>query len=150
MTLFMNAFVSMDMLQIKYCTFFLIQDSEGNLHVVEKHLGISKMNILKPSWSIVIPILNDAKNLQDCVRHLVAVSELLVMCKEEDSRPPNGYVGVICLYFSSQNADSPERLEIIVADGQSKDNPMEVVSNLQQELKSTGTRMKIVFSERGG
>ena len=52
--------------------------------------------------------------------------------------------------WSPQNADAPDRIEVVVADGQSSDNPMEVITGLQEELKATGTGLKIVFSEKGG
>ena len=48
-----------------------------------------------------------------------------------------------------QSADAPERLEVVLADGQSTDNPQEVVDDLKRELSSYGTTLKIVSCERG-
>lgn len=48
-----------------------------------------------------------------------------------------------------QSADAPERLEIVLADGQSTDNPQEVVDDLSRELSSSGATLKMVSCERG-
>ena len=48
-----------------------------------------------------------------------------------------------------QSADAPERLEIVLADGQSTDNPREVVDDLKRELSSSGATLKMVSCERG-
>ncbi len=36
---------------------------------------MTKADILRPKWSIVIPILNDARNMAECVRNIVQVGK---------------------------------------------------------------------------
>lgn len=95
-------------------------DHNEDLPIVQKCMGISKTDILKPHWSIVIPVLNESHNLNRVIRTLV------------------------------ENADSPERLEIVLADGQSTDNPEKVVEELRNEFKGRGVKLKLITcSQRG-
>lgn len=57
---------------------------------------------------------------------------------------------VTALAHTLQAADAPERLEIVLADGQSTDNPREVVEDLKREISSSGATLKIISCERGG
>ena len=51
----------------------LLQDHEQDLVEVERHLGLTKADITRPHWSVIIPILNESKTIGKTVRHLIQV-----------------------------------------------------------------------------
>jgi glycosyltransferase involved in cell wall biosynthesis len=75
-----------------------------------------------------MPVLNESQNLDKVITSLIEV-KVIFECNDVKS---------------VKNADSPERLEIIIADGGSNDDSKEIIDQIKEKLKSTGAVIKFL------
>lgn len=56
-----------------------LQDTAEDLHVVEKECGASIGSLKSPRWSIVIPVLNEEKDIKNTLADVLRVGYYYVL-----------------------------------------------------------------------